>query len=160
MLKGVFNVDYDRLVILTIPTDLRRLKFSLWVKCLVIPVKMIYSVFMNNRASNLYNLTHNSQVCYLRKVLNDSFDPVLRRITIAEGSRFERKYIYTNAENQPKYLGKIFLRQFSDYADTGFDFRVLVPDGFDLSLVIHQMKAIIDYYKLASKRYKIQHENE
>ncbi|WP_367867905.1 hypothetical protein [Pedobacter sp. WC2423] len=158
MLDKIFEVDFNRLISLNLPVDLRQLKWLTWLQCLVSPVKMIDSKFKAFRSANLYTLAHNGQVCFLRKVLNDSFDPGLRRIYIAEGSKYDRNYIYTNAEKQPKYLGKMYLRQASDYADSGVDFRVIIPIGFNLNAVIHQMKAAIDFYKLASKRYKIEYD--
>lgn len=160
MLKKFFEIDFARMVIFLTPPLLRSRKMIYWLQCNAVPLAIIHSEFSSNRAANLYNLAHNGQVCFLRKALNDAFDQSLRRIYITDGNRFERQYIYTNAEQQPKYLGKMYLRQADDYADTGVDFRVVVPDGFDLNGNIHQLKAMIDFYKLASKRYKIEFENE
>lgn len=160
MSKRIFNIDFDRLIVLMLPTFLRVTSVTAFIKAYQVSIKSVFGSFSNNRISNLYKLSHNGQVCYLRKVLNDSFDPRDRRIKITDGNSFQREYIYTKAEAQPQYLGTMYLRQSNDFADTGFDFRVLVPAGFDLQSVIHQMNAVIDYYKLASKRYKIQYENE
>lgn len=160
MSKRIFQIDYDRLVLLCLPTFLRKNNIVSFLRSVIVAIKYLYVVFRNNQNANLYKLAHNGQVCYLRKVLNDTFDPGLRRIKIVEGLAFAQQYIYTSAEQQKKYLGTMYLRQSTDYADTGVDFRVVVPDGYDLSSVIHQMKSMVDYYKLTSKRYKIQHENE
>ncbi|MGY0034462.1 hypothetical protein [Pedobacter sp. NJ-S-72] len=158
MMNRLFEIDYNRLIALLLPDDIRKPQMLTWLMCLNSPVKMIDGMFNRSRSDNLYTLAHNGQVCYLRKVLNDSFDPNLRRIKISDGSKYERDYVYTNVEKQPRYLGVMHLRQLSDYADTGVDFRVIVPIGFRLQDVIHQMKAAIDFYKLASKRYKIEHD--
>lgn len=158
MNKQVFTVDMKRLVILLMPVKWRQPTFIAWLGSLVVPVQMIYSSFMNNRAANLYNLAHNSQVCYLRKVLNDVFDPDLRRIRITDGQKHDPKYIYTRGEQRPKYLGTMFLRRREDYISDGIDFRVIIPIGFALQPVQHQMKATIDFYKLASKRYSIEYD--
>jgi hypothetical protein len=56
---------------------------------------------------------------------------------------------------KPRYLGIFYLRQDSDYADTGVDFIVLAPEEL-LDETNYEMKFLIDYYKLASKRYKIE----
>ena len=160
MLKRFFDIDFARLVIFLTPPLLRSRKMIYWMQCNVVPLAIIHSIFTNNRAANLYNLAHNGQVCFLRKALNDGFDQNLRRIYISDGNEYNRQYIYTNAEQQPKYLGTMYLRNADDYADTGIDFRVIVPFGFDLNGNYHQLKAMIDFYKLASKRYKIQFENE
>lgn len=160
MFNRVFIIDFKRLVQLLLPTFLRKPKTVAWLQGITAPLRVLYADFTNNRAANIYKLSHNGQVCYLRKVLNDTFDPSLRRIKIVDGNRFQREYIYTEAEQQPKYLGTIYLRQSGDYSDSGVDFRVLVPDGFDIARNFPQMRATIDFYRLASKRYKIQYENE
>jgi len=156
MNKKIFDIDYNKLVILLLPTFLRRPLTITWLQALVLPIKQMYSVFTNNRANNMHKLVHNGQVCYLRKALNDAFDPGLRRIYIGDGNKYKRWYIYTNVEQKPEYLGKLYLHQVGDYADTGLDFTVIVPTEFDLKN--YQMRGLIDFYKLASKRYDIQHE--
>jgi len=93
-------------------------------------------------------------VCYLRAALNDKFDISQRRIKIAEGNRYKRQYIYTDGEKKPKYLGVMYLRDDADYGDTGVDFIVLVPAGLQYN--DYEMRYIIDFYKLASKRYKVE----
>ncbi|WP_234111463.1 hypothetical protein [Chryseobacterium sp. R2A-55] len=131
---------------------------------LTVPVDYVHYQWLQYRKDNLYRLAHNSQKCYLRGALNDRFDNVLRRIRIDDGNGFKRKYIYTDGELsgtifspqvfvKPTYLGTLFLYDDSDYEDTGVDFIVVVPQ--DLQFSIFEMNALIDFYKLASKRYKI-----
>lgn len=121
---------------------------------MVAPLDQVLDWFTLSRRDNLYNLAHNSQKCYLRAVLNDRFDIALRRIRIEDGNKYKRQYIYTDGEQKPKFLGKMFLYDDADYSDTGVDFIVLVPS--DLQYNTYEMQALIDFYKLASKRYKIQ----
>ncbi len=157
MHKNIFELDYDRLLIFLLPTFLRKSKMICWLKSALSPVKVIYSEFQKNRNDNLYKLAHNSQVCYLRKALKDAFDLSLRRIYITDGNRCIRQYIYTNPEQKPVYFGTLSLRSATDYADTGVDFRVILPKGFNLSSeVYYRLKALTDFYKLASKRYLIE----
>ena len=110
--------------------------------------------FNFSRNQNLYNLAYNGQVCYLRKVLNDRFDIAQRRIKIIDGNKYKREYIYTDGEKKPRFLGTIYLHDDADYSDTGVDFVVLIPVGLNYN--DYEMRALIDFYKLASKRYKIQ----
>ncbi len=160
MNSNIFKIDYKRLVRLLLPTVLRNDVILAYLDSLVIPIKALHAEFSNNRSINLYKITHNGQVCYLRAVLNDTFDNELRRIKVAEGNIYPPNYIYTEGEKQNKYLGKIFIRPANEYGNFGVDFRVIIPDGFNLTANYYQMKATIDFYKLASKRYKIQYENE
>lgn len=149
-----YNLDINRLVELLTPTFLRQKKHLAWLKVLHSPLTKVIDDFNENRKQNLYNLAHNGQVCHLRKALNDRFDVSQRRIKITEGNRYKRPYIYTDAERKPKYLGVIYLRDDADYGDTGVDFIVQIPA--DLFYNEYEMRALIDFYKLASKRYKIE----
>ena len=125
-----------------------------WLRALHFPLIEIVDDFNCNRNQNLYKLAHNGQVCYLRKVLNDRFDIAQRRIKIIDGNKYKREYIYTDGEKKPKFLGTMYLRDDADYSDTGVDFVVLIPTGLNYN--DYEMRALIDFYKLASKRYKIQ----
>lgn len=151
-----FKIDVNKLVVLLEQTFLRKPKLLAFLQVLAAPISTIHQQWYVKRLENIYRLTHNGQVCYLRKALNDAFDPSLRRIRITDGNRYNRQYIYTNVEQQPSFLGTIFLRQVGDYADTGADFRVVVPQGFDLINNIYQLRGLIDFYKLAGKRYLIE----
>ncbi len=124
-----------------------------WLELIVSGIDDIHYRWLQFRTDNIYKLNHNSQICYLRKALNDRFDSSLRRIVIASGNAYTRQYIYTDAEQKPKWLGTIYLHGDEDYSDTGVDFIVKVPQ--DLQFSKYEMTALIDYYKLASKRYKI-----
>lgn len=148
-----FNVTWNRLAILLSPTFLRTEIMKSWLCLLVSPVADVHYWWLQFRKQNIYNLAHNSQKCYLRAALNDRFDMELRRIRIDDGNSFKRQYIYTDAEQKTKFLGTMFLYDDSDYADTGVDFIVVVPAGLLYS--IFEMKSLIDFYRLASKRYKI-----
>ena len=148
-----FLVNWNRLALLLTPTFLRSEMMQAWLELLVSGVSDTHYTWRNYRAENIYKLAHNSQKCYLRAALNDTFDVEQRRIRIDDGNTFKRKYIYTDAEEKPRFLGTIYLYDDADYEDTGVDFIVIVPAGLDYSSV--RMKALIDFYKLASKRYKI-----
>lgn len=148
-----YNVDWKRLVLLLLPTFLRSEKITAFCSVLVGPIEALHYDWLQYRADNLYNLGHNSQKCYLRAALNDRFDVQLRRIRIEEGNKHKRFYIYTDAEKKPKHMGTIYLHQDSDYDDTGVDFIVVVPA--DLVYNPYEMTALVDFYRLASKRYKI-----
>lgn len=148
-----FLVNWQRLAILLTPTFLRSQLMNAWTAIIVEGVDYVHYNWRQYRAQNIYNLAHNSQKCYLRAALNDRFDNEQRRIEIDDGNSFKRKYIYTDAEEKPRFLGTIFLYGDEDYEDTGVDFLVIVPAGLVYS--IYEMNALIDFYKLASKRYKI-----
>lgn len=149
-----FNVDFNKLFLLLQPTFLRKEVSIAFIKTILSPLISIYDDWFSMRNENLYKLSHNGQVCYLRKALNDRFDFIDRRIYISNGNTYLRKYMYTNAEQKSIYLGKIFLHSSDDYSDTGVDFIVFVPTSI-VGVQIYELKALIDFYKEGVKRYKI-----
>ncbi len=149
-----YKVDIKKLGILMLPTFLRRPIVIACIKVVVYPIEKIYDDWSRLRNENLYTLQHTGQICYLRKVLNDKLDPTKRRIYIGDGNKFRRQYIYTPVENKPRYLGKIILHQSIDYADTGADFIVYAPKEITNN-EIHQLRALIELFKLGGKRYRI-----
>lgn len=155
MSKKYYTIDFYRLSLLLMPTFLRTGLIAAFLRAIVSPLQMLYAVFGNFRADADYKLSHNSQVCYLQKVLNDTFDNTLRRITITDVQRYRRMYLYLRTEIKPHYLGKLYVNTAGELADIGFDFAVNLNgvrlDEGNLTM----MRSIINYYKAASKRYKI-----
>lgn len=152
-----FNLDIRKLAIQLLPTFLRGEVLSAYLKALVTPIDDVHYRWLQNRKQNLYILAHNGQKCYLRGVLNDEFDNSLRRIQIDDGNLFDPFFIYTDSEiNEQPYLAKFLdltLYQDHDLADTAVDFYVRVPQ--EINYNEYKIKYLIDFYKLASKRYKI-----
>jgi hypothetical protein len=149
-----YKVDYKKLAILMLPSFLRKPILVAYLQSLLVPIDSLYYQWSVFRNDNIYKMQHNGQICYLRKALNDKFDPSLRRIWIGNGNRYERQYLYTTPEDRPKYLGKMYLHQNLDYADTGLDFIVYVPQTI-IDESPFALKALIDFYKAGGKRYKI-----
>jgi hypothetical protein len=150
-----YKVDFNSLALNFQLPALRLPKLMAFVYSAVKPMISLHYNWGRNREANLYRLAHTGQVCYLRKALNDSFDVDLRRIYIdGTGGAAGKTYIYTPGEEQPKYLGKIYLRDSLEFADTGADFLVYVPTSI-AETMNYELRALIDFYKLASKRYLI-----
>jgi len=150
-----YNVDFKKLTVLLLPLAVRRVKLVNFFNVFMSPIIIIYDNWMIFRSENVFKLNHNAQVCYLRKALNDLFDPQQRRIYIEDGSRFVREYLYTQAELKPKYMGGITLYLNSDYSDTGVDFVVRAPQSV-IGTSLDSLIASISFYKLGGKRYKIE----
>lgn len=149
----MYNLNIDKLLVLLTPTFLRKAKLIAWLRTLAMPLNKLLDDFKVHRERDLYNLTHNSQVCYLRKALNDEFDPQLRRIKIEDGTRNIRRYIYQRNVNRPLYLGRMFLYLRGNYIDGGVDFVVVLPRGLEYDK--YRLEALVNFYKLAGKRWTI-----
>ena len=150
----MYNLNIDKLLVLLTPTFLRKPKLVAWLRTLATPLHKVLYDFQRTSQDNLYNLAHNSQVCYLRKALNDEFDDEQRRIRIEDGKQKQRLYIYPRSANKPLYLGEIFLYQRGDYIDGGVDFIVVLPK--DLTYDKYKLEALVNFYKLAGKRWTIE----
>lgn len=151
----MYNIDYYRFLLQLLPMLLRKPVMVAYMQVLIIPVVKLYNTFTEYREQTLYELAHNGQVYSMENVLNDRFDMVTRRIYITDGFAVERFYIYTRDEAKPQELPQ-YLYNPADYADTGVDFIVWVPKAVVVSDdEMVEMNALIKFYKLASKRYKI-----
>lgn len=69
----IFDLDFRKFVQLLLPIRMRKDLLVQFLYSAVLPIRQLHSNFMNNREDNLYRLTHNGQVCYLRSALNDAF---------------------------------------------------------------------------------------
>ena len=153
-MSAMYNLNIDKLLVLLTPTFLRKPKLVAWLRTLATPLHKLLYDFHRASQADLYNLAHNSQVCYLRKVLNDEFDDEKRRIRIEDGRQKQRLYIYPRSANKPLYIGKVFLYQRGDYIDGGVDFIVVLPK--DLTYDKYKLEALVNFYKLAGKRWTIE----
>lgn len=127
-----------------------------WLYSFTTPIMQQYTAWQSYYADRKYNLEHNSQVCRLRKLLNDYFDPALRRINIEDGIYYFRPYVFLDPEEKPLYLNQnVYIMTQPEY-DSGYDFVVKL-NGCAVSASQEQMmKNRINYYKLAGKRYIIE----
>ena len=136
------------------------------------PLVLLHSEFLVFRAQSPYKVNHNSQICYLQAVLNDSFDPQ-RGIRIANAALKEPLWFYEPEENAPVYFREesdnkpVYFRDESDFIGDGVDFTVLVPSYLKTThlsplennkrneALFKQMQGQVDYYKLFVKNYNI-----
>ena len=79
-----YDVNFKRLALLLLPTFWRRPLFAAMAYAAVSPLQYLHTRFILWKRESDYRLEHNGQVCYLRALLNDKFDPIDRRITITE----------------------------------------------------------------------------
>ena len=152
----MYNIDYNKLILWLVPDFKRKSKHYAWLRVLASPVVRLSELFLKRREENLYRISHNGQVFSLQKVLNDRFDSQQRRIYITDGYSMDRLFIHTRDEDKPKSLGTLYLHNRGDYSDTGVDFIVWVPNTVPLtSSNNYELRSLVDFYKLASKRYTI-----
>lgn len=149
-----YKVDFDKLILLLLPTFLRKPVLFGYLKALISPISSLQYRWSKMRDENLKRLSYNCQRCYFRGALNDKFDPVLRRITFDDTLSLQQDYIYTQAENLEVYLNTMWLEQDFNYAGSTIDYLVLVPRDI-MNSKLPEIVALIEFYNLAGKQYQI-----
>lgn len=148
-----------------IPGRIRTTKFKDWIGALLAPLQSLNVAFAEYVSTTRYDLSFNGQVVYLEHILNDKFDDVDRRIYIDDpaGQQVFTPYLFNRVEQQPPLI----IRNKSEALPTPFlynvpelvvtnDFVVHVPISVFNSTVEAQMKALMNKYRIAGKRYTFQ----
>ncbi|TXI13513.1 MAG: hypothetical protein E6Q66_10000 [Pedobacter sp.] len=154
----MFTLDYRRLIKMLLPAALRKEQMVLWLHALLAPVMRLYLEFLRYRHLVNYRMEHTGQVIYLEKILNERFDTASKQIFIDDGTKYDTINIFLTAEKKPKYLGKIYLYDHLAYGETGADFQVHIPEDIPIwtdSGLMAECRSLLNYYKLAGKRYKL-----
>lgn len=116
------------------------------------------------RAKLLYEMQHDCRVIYMEKVLNEWFNVVgydpnnhkeTKTIHIEDGYTPEQLYIFQTEEEKPLYFGRQFFLRPSDFFSQYADIVVKIPNSY--SYAEAQLHRLIKYYKLAGKKYIIEH---
>lgn len=142
------------------PKPLRKGTVLAFLNAYVTPLVFTYQSFLKFRKAKLYQLMITPQVCYLERLLRDRFDFTLRRIEIEDAIWHSPWYLYQEAELKPEYLfiesenQPVFLYTDNEAGSIKDDFVVLVPQ--DIVFDDNEMRSIINSYRLAGKRYKIE----
>lgn len=157
-----YDVNFKRLALLLLPTFLRRPLLAAFAYAFVSPLQYLHTRFILWKRESDYRLEHNGQVCYLRALLNDKFDPIERRITITEtvenvGFINMHKREEDSAVLVPcRESGQILILNRRGYGGaSGYDFWVNLPLVLYDKVDIMQVRAVVNTYKLASKRFSI-----
>ena len=110
--------------------------------------------------TTLYQMQHDSTVIYLEKVLNEylqiaTYNPsshiATRQIYIIDTAQAPKTYIYQTGENQPLYLGTVYLDR---EETTTADFIIKIPASVSFDEL--KLRAVVNFYKLAGKKYIIE----
>lgn len=125
-----------------------------WLSALLYPVVWLHSRLLAFVRDKDYELWITPQVCYLNRLLNDRFDPLQRRIFIADPIEKQPSYLYQVPEKKPLFLGGEPIYTDGEAGLAKNDFVIYLPVG--LVYDVAEMQALINLYKLAAMRYTIQ----
>ena len=154
-------IDLYYLIEITLPPFMRGINMLAFIFASIKPLNDIQILFYQFFEAKKYELTFNGQVIYLEHILNDQFDPVLRRIYIDSVESLPNIYLFNSIEeNEETYLfnnsaGELGLYLYNNLEyQSDNDFTVYVPIGLVYNEIL--MRYYLDKYKLASKQYNIQ----
>lgn len=162
---GFFDVKIKRMALLLLPTFYRKPLLAAFAQSMVQGISTVHGRFMQWRKEKQYRLTHNGQVCHLRAVLNDNFDPIERRIRIEDGGSAKiQQVIWLRSKDKPisvplRITSKAYVINRRGFEGVnGYDFWVSVPLALQGKANENKMAALVDTYKLASKRWMVNYE--
>ncbi|MBP1630877.1 MAG: uncharacterized protein H6Q15_1770 [Bacteroidetes bacterium] len=147
------NIDFKKLFIQLLHPRLRRAKLLISITDSIGSVLNAWKADFDTWISKTrYEIGITPQVCYLEKVLNDTFDSSLRRITISEPARVPTQYMYRKTDLKDFYFENTY---FIDDSRFGYiyDFYVNIPIGLIYSNA--RLINIVNKYKLAGKTFLI-----
>ena len=157
-----YDVNFKRLALLLLPTFLRRPLLGAVVYAAVSPLQGLHTRFVLWMRNTNYRIQHNGQVCHLRAVLNDRFDPIERRITITEDAENVGHIVLPHRDSgdglrlPARGSGRVVILNRRGYGGVnGNDFWVNLPVALYGKADAEQVKAVVNTYKLASKRFSI-----
>lgn len=158
-----YNVNIKRLSLLALPTWLRRPLAGALIYAGVSPLGRLLQELRAYRSATSYRLRHNGQVCKLHGALNDEFDPELRRIEIEDSdSAGNREAAAVWLRDMDRWVmvprrgaGAVSIHREGFNGTSGYDFWVTVPEELRTAETETRLRAIVNMYKLAGKRYAI-----
>lgn len=142
----MYSISWSRLMDWLLPHPVRNSLMREWLLVLITPLIAVHSAFIAYQRRVFYAVKATGQVTKLRAYLNYLFDFLLNRIEIFDVSAGDYIYMYQEYENKPLYL-PAFL------SGASYSFVVLIPTEYKNREL--QIRAIIDSYKLPTKKYYI-----
>ena len=126
------------------------------------PLQWLHTQFVLWKHDAEYRVQKNGQVCHLRAVLNDMFDPIDRRITITDNAENVGYIILHHRDTDQSVRlpargsGRAVILNRRGYGGVnGYDFWVNLPVALYGKVDLAQVTGVVNTYKLASKRFSI-----
>ncbi len=160
----LFEINYKKLVVLLLPTFLRKESIVAFLRAATAPVSTLHDEFTRNRNDNLFRLRMNGQRCHLRAVLNAKFPEAQNNIHIVEENlEGEWQYAWDEEYDPYNYLlliaeeGTLFWNLPAIIRDKS-GFTVVVPANLEDDNTTATIRSLVNNYKLLSKPYTIRYE--
>lgn len=136
-----------------------------WLLVLLTPVSYLYNIFYAFYLATILKMRINGQIIVLENYLNDLFDADLRRIIIiSTWDLLPRTFIYQAGENHPLYIyqfgedNPVYIYNSAEFGNV-YDFIVQAAVGSLTAAQIIQIKAVVNYYRIAGKKPYFQYDD-
>ena len=162
------KIDYNKLAVLLLPTFLRQPLLMSLARILMVPLQRLHDEHHAARDERMYQLRHTSQICHIKDALNREFavgnyDPTTPDYT--EGFEIEDinaigDWVMTYDE-VPAFADVHTMAEDDDYllvydepiiTQATQSFIVYVPKALDFNASLPKVRAIVDLYRLASRK--------
>ncbi len=156
----IYNVNFIRLMkMFTIIMLRTTVLFEEILKSCTVALTNVHTELMRFRNEVFAQMQYTPQICSLRKLLNDKYDRIQRRIYIIDGVERNYTMMYRTNENKPLMMssGSYELINRRDNVFLPDEFLVVIPTS--LSMLENKVKTSLNQYKLVTKKYKIRYEN-
>jgi hypothetical protein len=97
----MFNVNWRALVKFNLPVFLRKQENEDYLSAIMKPLINAYQNFLQYRREVLFRLNYTGQTESLENLLNDLYDPILRRIFIVNFQEIKQPLLYNRQEFLP-----------------------------------------------------------
>ena len=161
------KIDYKKLAVLLLPTFLRQPLLMSFARVLMTPSQRLHDEHHMARDERMYQLQHTSQICHIKDALNREFGAgnYAREPDYAAGFEIEDinaigDWVMTYDE-VPAFADVHTMVSDNDYllvydeaiiTQATQSFIVYVPNDLDFNASLPKVRAIVDQYRLASRR--------
>ena len=166
----MFDFNFLTLFELLFPTFMRVEPLTSWLRILLTPLQELKELFDAFRQSSSDKLVYHFQVIYMEKLLNDTFNPngsspiyiedvdeeINPTFLFRKSEGGHKSYLYhkNEVEHTPAYL--YHKSEFMAQNDFVINVPQVVYDDLQANATLPQMYALINFYKMAGKKYIIQ----
>ena len=155
-----WRFEANKFVLHQLPPFLRKKGIYAIIKCLMIGIDRVHSLFASHRESVTHQLKHNGTVVSLEEFLNEKFS-LSGEIYITDYLT-DNTYLYNEGEiPEDVYMGyeeegeALVLSSVSPDKLSG-GFAVMIPEGLATDENIAVIRKWVDYYRAAGTIYKIE----
>jgi|GEM_PF-3322679 len=162
----MYEFDFKNTIKRLLHPFYRSKKNIAWLMVLLSYLRGLKQDFVDFKNRTQYNISFNSQKLSMEARLNQEYNLVMGTIYIETVSTNDDSvYLFWLSENQrPTYtywisetnVQPIYTRWISEPSPTGTNIEFIVYIPNNLIVDLNRLKAIINLYKLAGKRYAIQ----